>query len=212
VKSVVVLGKGDLAIKVCEWFKKSSDHDLVAIVPVIPEPSWTSSLLKWSIKNNVPAVSSGDYRDLSCSPDLAVSIFYDKIIRSYFIEKCGKIINLHNSPLPKYRGVSPINWALKNEEEEHGVTIHQMTPGLDNGPIFGQIKYSIYHDIDEVSDVYNRALEYAYALFVQTIPILDKIKPREQDELKSSYYSKKNNVLLGDRRFFTRKEKDFRTP
>ena len=45
-------------------------------------------------------------------------------LKQNFIDSCKNIINLHNSPLPKYRGVRPINWALKNGEHSHGVTIH----------------------------------------------------------------------------------------
>ena len=117
---------------------------------------------------------------------------------------------MHNSPLPKYRGVSPINWALKNKETEHGVTIHEITPGIDDGPIIGQIKYSIYPDIDEVRDVYNRAMKYGYILFEQTAPMFDKIEPRFQDDSKSIYYDSTKNKFLGDRRYFTRGEKGAR--
>ena len=37
-KKVVILGKGDLAIKVCEWFKESREYELACVIPVIPEP------------------------------------------------------------------------------------------------------------------------------------------------------------------------------
>ena len=135
-----------------------------------------------------------------------MSIFYDKIIKKDFIDKCKKIINLHNAPLPKYRGVSPINWALKNKEQEHGVTIHEINPGIDDGRIIGQIKYSIYPEFDEVIDVLNRSVIYGYSLFVNTIPLLDQITPFEQDENNSSYYSGQENEFLKERRNFTKAE------
>ncbi len=43
-------------------------------------------------------------------------------------------INLHGSLLPRYRGAAPINWALRNGDEETGVTVIHMTPRLDAGP------------------------------------------------------------------------------
>ena len=138
--------------------------------------------------------------------DLAVSIFYDRIIKDWFIRKCHRILNLHNGPLPRYRGVSPINWALKNGENEHGVTIHEITPGIDDGPIVGQIKYSIYPEFDEVIDVYNRGIEYGWTLFQQTMPMMQKIKPRPQNHSEALYYNKDQNALLGERRNFTKKE------
>ncbi len=209
-QNVVLMGKGDLAVKVANWFLHSPKYKLVTIVPVIPEPAWTQSLSVWAGVNGIPIVESGHFKDLpqlaesDGQIDLVMSVFYDKIIKSWFIDRCKKIINLHNGPLPKYRGVSPINWALKNEEYEHGITIHEITPGIDDGPIIGQLKYSIYPKFDEVGDVLQRSLEYGWVLFQQTIPLLDKIKPRQQDDAQASYYSKQDNPRLGERSNFTR--------
>jgi methionyl-tRNA formyltransferase len=111
---------------------------------------------------------------------------------------------LHNAPLPKYRGVSPINWALKNGEIEHGLTIHEITPGIDDGPIIAQLKYSIYPEFDEVIDVYKRSLEYGWTLFQQTMPLIDNVQARPQNDSQASYYSKLDNPRLGDRSGFTR--------
>lgn len=209
-KTVILLGKGDLAIRVASWFLESEKYELVAVVPVMPEPTWAPSLAKWAKAHNIPIVASGHYRDLpgvtnaEWSVDLAMSVFYDKIIKAWFIDKCKKIINLHNGPLPKYRGVSPINWALKNEEVEHGVTIHEITPGIDDGAILGQVKYSIYPKFDEVIDVYKRSLEYGWTLFQQTLPLVEKIQPRKQDEAEATYYNKGDNARLEERSGFTR--------
>jgi methionyl-tRNA formyltransferase len=210
VQTVTVLGKGDLAIRVADWFLKSDKYKLVSIVPVMPEPKWAASFADWARAHQVPIIASGHYRDLpgvespEWSVDLAVSVFYDKIIKAWFIDKCKRIINLHNGPLPKYRGVSPINWALKNGENEHGVTIHEITPGIDDGPIVGQVKYSIYPQFDEVIEVYKRALEYGWTLFQQTIPLLDQIEARQQDHAHATYYSKLDDPRLGERSAFTR--------
>jgi methionyl-tRNA formyltransferase len=205
-----VLGKGDLAIRIAEWFRQSHEYELIAIVPVVPEPSWCCSFASWGKAQGVQVIASGRYKDLprlasaEWTIDLAMSVFYDKIIKDWFINRCRKIINLHNGPLPRYRGVSPINWALKNDETEHGVTIHEITPGIDDGPILGQSKYSIYPDFDEVIDVYKRALEYGWTLFEQTIPLIDKIQPRPQDNSQATYYSRLDNPMLGERSGFTR--------
>jgi len=208
-QNVVVMGKGELGIKVADWFLHSKNYNLVNVVPVKPEPKWAPSLLDWARENGAMTIESGHYKDLPqlASPgkiDLVVSIFYDKIIKAWFIDRCSRIINLHNGPLPRYRGVSPINWALKNGESEHGITIHEITPGIDDGPIVGQLKYSIYPEFDEVVDVYKRSLEYGWVLFQQTMPLLDKIVARPQREDDASYYSKNDNPRLGDRSNFTR--------
>ena len=209
-QTVVVMGKGDLAIRIADWFLQSDKYKLVAVVPVMPEPAWTQSFASWASANRVQIIGSGHYKDLpeistaNGGVDLAVSVFYDKIIKAWFIDKCKRIINLHNAPLPKYRGVSPINWALKNGEIEHGLTIHEITPGIDDGPIIAQLKYSIYPEFDEVIDVYKRSLEYGWTLFQQTMPLIDKVQARPQNDSQASYYSKLDNPRLGDRSGFTR--------
>lgn len=205
--SVVVLGKGSLAVRIAAWFHESPDHQLRWIVPVVPEPSWTASLVAWTRARGVPHVESGDYRELPGAgkiADIGLSVFYDKIVHSDFIARFDRLLNLHNGPLPRYRGVSPINWALKNGEHQHGVTIHEIAPGIDDGPIVAQLEYSIYPDIDEVRDVYERALAYGWTLFEQTMPLLDRIAARRQDDALATSYSTADNDRLGDRRGFTR--------
>jgi len=211
-QSVVLLGKGTLAIRIANWFLNHSDYELRAVVPVIPEPAWTESLSRWADAKLVPLVRSGHYKDITdvlsenWRADLVLSVFYDKIIKPWFIPKCARILNLHNGPLPKYRGVSPINWALKNGETLHGITLHEITPGIDDGPIYSQLLYSIYPEHDEVRDVYARALEYGWTLFTQTMPLLERITPTPQDHAQATYYAMHQNGQLGERRSFTRYE------
>lgn len=204
-KTVVLMGKGTLAIKALQWFlTRPGQYTVKYVIPVFPEPEWTDSLDLFCRYKMVPTLSSDIYIPEHLKVDLAVSIFHDKIIKEDFISRCGKIINLHNSPLPHYRGVSPINWALKDRRTEHGVTIHEITPGIDDGPIISQLKYSIYPETDEVEDVYKRALKYGEVLFKETMPLLWDIVPREQDESEVIYHPSSEDYLLGDRRFFTR--------
>ena len=202
--NITVYGKGDLAIDVCSYLL-STDNNLT-VVPVIPEPIWTSSLVDWCKEYGVTYVESGNYRNLKTKTDLGISVFYDKIFKKDYIESCGKLINIHNGPLPEYRGMSPINWALKDKKSEHGITIHEITPGIDDGPIVSQLKYNIYPEFDEVIDVYKRSLEYGRVLFENTFPILNKIKPTKQNESSVIYHDSSEHHLLGDRKNFTRKE------
>lgn len=210
-KTVTVLGKGDLAIQVAQWFFEQPDYQLTHVVPVIPEPGWTGSLAGWALANDVPCIASGHFRDLPVdeagrASNLGVSVFYDRIVTPAGIALFDRLLNIHNGPLPKYRGISPINWALKNQELEHGVTIHEITPGIDDGPIVAQVKYTIHPEHDEVIDVYLRALRHAWLLFLDTMPVLDRIVARPQDESEATYYSQKQNGLLEERSGFRRNE------
>jgi len=211
-KRTILLGKGTLAIQAAAWLQASDLYELTLIVPDMPEPNWTDSLSTWASTQGIDQIPTGRHEDIpglkedGFQIDLVLSIFYGRIFPAWFINKCDRIINLHNSPLPTYRGIAPVNWALKNGEILHGVTIHEINPGIDNGPIIGQATYSIYPETDEVIDVYNRGLAFGWELFKAVMPRLDDIAPRPQDESLATYYSSDDAVLLEERRNFTRAE------
>lgn len=207
-QKTVLSGKGKLACQALEYlYERQDEYGKIIVLPVIPEPTWTDSLVKKAESYNLEIVYSGHYRDVDWEGvDLLISIFYDKIYKKEQLEKVKKSINLHCAPLPKYRGMKPINHALKNEEKEHGVTIHEILPGIDNGGIISQVKFTINPEIDEVVDVYGRCLEHGWLLFQHTMPQLDKINPRPQNDEEAIYYSSKDDHLLGDRADFRRKD------
>jgi methionyl-tRNA formyltransferase len=50
------------------------------------------------------------------------------------------VLNIHPSALPKYRGPSPVLWAIRNGDASIGVTVHRMNEEIDSGPILAQAK------------------------------------------------------------------------
>lgn len=73
------------------------------------------------------------------NPDLIISILGNQIFKKTLlnIPKYG-CINLHTALLPKYRGLMPTFWVLKNNEPYTGVSIFFMDEGIDSGPILLQ--------------------------------------------------------------------------
>ena len=60
-----------------------------------------------------------------------------------FIDYKKILINSHPSLLPKYKGLTPVRDALKNNETEIGISVHYMTENLDEGKIIKQRKLII---------------------------------------------------------------------
>lgn len=58
----------------------------------------------------------------------------------------GRMLNIHPSLLPKYTGLHTHARALEAGDTEHGCTVHQVTPVLDDGPILGQARVPIKAD------------------------------------------------------------------
>ena len=77
-------------------------------------------------------------------PDLLVSILGNQIFKKQIIELAPKgCINLHTALLPKYRGLMPTFWVLKNNEKYTGVSVFFVDEGIDSGPIIVQEKVEI---------------------------------------------------------------------
>ena len=55
----------------------------------------------------------------------------------------GRMLNIHPSLLPKYRGLNTHARALEAGDAQHGCTVHEVTAELDDGPILGQSKIDI---------------------------------------------------------------------
>jgi methionyl-tRNA formyltransferase len=198
VKTILVLGKGELAIRACE-IAVASGYFVAGVVPVEPEPEWTASLVEWARDYGVPTVALDD----APTVDVALSVYYDRILSPEWIARRGRALNLHNAPLPLYRGVNPINWALKNGEATHGVTLHEVVEEIDAGPIVAQVTFPIWPDVDEVRDVYRRCVAYGRRLLSDVLPILDRL-PAVPQEGATTYYTRDEASLLEERAGWTR--------
>lgn len=80
----------------------------------------------------------------SYKPDLLVSIAGNQIFKKKLIEIAPKgCLNVHTALLPKYRGLMPTFWVLKNDEKYTGVSVFFVDEGIDSGPIIVQKKVEI---------------------------------------------------------------------
>ncbi|MFA5961691.1 MAG: methionyl-tRNA formyltransferase [Parcubacteria group bacterium] len=141
-------------------------------------------------KNKIPVFSPARFGEEEIKelaeqkPDLVIVAAYGKILPQAVLELPGfGAINVHASLLPHYRGPSPIQNAILDNEKETGVTIMLMDTGIDTGAILNQEKTKI--DPDETSS------ELSEKLAKLSIPLLQKtivlwvereITPKPQDD------------------------------
>lgn len=204
--SIAIIGRGHLGI--CALHAATvARYDIRRVVVNRIEPEWDRSLRR-HVERFYPMVdldTSGDWRTLiGADVDLILSVMYDRIIGRELIDDAPRVLNLHLGKLPEYRGMRPINWALRNGESVAGVTLHEVDPGIDTGPIVAQTTFSIFPEVDEVRDVYGRAVRAAEHILLDILPIVDRIKAVPQDETRAAYYSAADIPRLGDRADWTR--------
>ncbi len=83
--------------------------------------------------------------------DLIVLAGFMRILSGPFVRHfAGKIINLHPSLLPNYKGLNTHVRVLQNKEPYHGASVHFVTAGLDEGPVI--IQQSVAVSCDETAD------------------------------------------------------------
>ncbi len=76
----------------------------------------------------------------------------------------GRMLNIHPSLLPKYRGLHTHARAIAAGEGEHGCTVHEVTGELDDGPVLGQARVPIMPD-DTPETLAGRVLEMEHQLY-----------------------------------------------
>ena len=137
------------------------------------------------------AIKHGKLKDLLApfEPDLIVTCAYGRILPEDVLNlPTHGAINIHASLLPKYRGASPINAAILEGDKEAGITIMEMSLGMDEGDILEQIKipltptHTAEQLFDELGDLSAKAI----------VPFLDRffageIEAVPQDPKKATY-------------------------
>jgi len=120
-----------------------------------------------------------------------VLVSYGKIIPQSTIDLFHPgIINVHPSLLPKYRGPSPIETAIKNGDSITGVSIMQLSAQMDAGPVYSSKEYKLTGTENSL-ELYHALADFGTDLLLETLPrILDgTLTPSTQNEQDATYCS-----------------------
>ncbi|WP_372885682.1 phosphoribosylglycinamide formyltransferase [Shimia sp.] len=98
-------------------------------------------------------------------PDIICLAGFMRVLTEGFVAPWeGRMLNIHPSLLPKYKGLHTHARALEAGDGEHGCTVHQVTPALDDGPILGQARVPVL-DGDTPGSLAARVLEQEHRLY-----------------------------------------------
>ncbi|WP_228283052.1 methionyl-tRNA formyltransferase [Aliarcobacter cryaerophilus] len=121
-------------------------------------------------------------------PDFIVVAAYGQILPKEILN-LAPCINLHASILPDYRGASPIQEGILNDDEYLGVTSMLMEEGLDCGDILG---YSYLKNEKNmlVSEAFTKLSNLAAKLTITTLDNFDKLQPIKQNDSSATFCKK----------------------
>ncbi|WP_027237381.1 phosphoribosylglycinamide formyltransferase [Leisingera caerulea] len=76
--------------------------------------------------------------------DIVCLAGFMRVLTAGFVSQFeGRMLNIHPSLLPKYKGLHTHARALEAGDAEHGCTVHEVTPRLDDGPVLGQARVPV---------------------------------------------------------------------
>jgi len=103
------------------------------------------------------------------SPKLVVLAGFMRILTPYFVHRyAGRLLNIHPSLLPKFKGLHTHRRALEAGEKVHGASVHFVTEALDGGPVVLQARVPVKPD-DTPEILAARVLEKEHVIYPMVV-------------------------------------------
>lgn len=101
------------------------------------------------------------------------------------------LINLHAGKLPNYRGGSPLNWQIINDEKYFGISVIKIDKGIDTGDIIFEKKFKLLNKY-KIEDLHRIANYFFPKLLYNSIfKLISGKKLKKQNEKKAKYYKQR---------------------
>ena len=179
---VLFMGSGTLACPALERLLEDRAYEVVTVVTQPDKPKGRHRAVgacpakEYAETKGVPVMTperigadEAVQEIRALAPDIMVVAAYGQYIKPAVLEIPPlEAINIHPSLLPKYRGASPIQWAVANGEEETGVTILYVSKEMDAGDIVLQRRMPIDPD-DTAASLTPRLAELGADLLMEAL-------------------------------------------
>ena len=161
-----------------------------------------SPVKRWALERNIDVVTPEKLRDPQFLAELGntdwdvfIVAMYAKIIPKELLDMPHRgVLNVHPSLLPKFRGPSPVLSAILADERETGVSIMQLTEGMDEGPVVAQARIEIEEEAWPLkgSQMETLLAQEGGNLLAELLPdwVAGSLTPEEQDATKATYTKK----------------------
>lgn len=174
-------------------------HNILAVVTQPDKPVGRKNIITpppvklAAVKNNITVMQPqvldsafGEAIKILC-PDVIIVVAYGKILPRFVLD-IAPCINLHASILPKYRGASPIQQMILSDDSDFGISIMQMSDGVDSGDILCIKKFA--RSNEDYPTLAQRLAKLGAQAICEVLEKFDTIQPYPQDEAQASYCKK----------------------
>jgi len=105
-------------------------------------------------------------------PQLVVLAGFMRILTPTFVHHyAGRLVNIHPSLLPRFKGLHTHQRALDAGVEVHGASVHYVTEELDGGPVFLQVEIPVFRE-DHADTLAERLLQQEHRLYPAAIQLI----------------------------------------
>lgn len=124
-------------------FQKKYNIEIIGVLTNNTNRLGQADLTALCQENNIKLLFDiNDILNLDC--DFLISVQYHEILKKEHIQVAKKAaINLHMAPLPEYRGCNQFTFAIIDDKNEFGTTLHMMDEGIDSGDILAESRFEI---------------------------------------------------------------------
>ncbi len=184
---IVFMGTGEIALPSLRWLIESSGHEIVGVytqpdkpvgrkqvltppeVKVVAEAAGIPVFQPETLRKNPEALAEL----AALEPDLQVVMAYGQILPRAVIETPRiACVNLHASLLPRHRGASPIQAAIREGDAETGITLMHIVPALDAGDMILKHALAIAPD-DTGGTLHDKLAELGPGILAEGLPLLE---------------------------------------
>ncbi len=198
---IIFMGTPDFSVPALKALVEAG-HDVIAVITQPDKPKGRGKEVQMppvkeqALEYNIPVYQPVKARDpefvkflTDLAPEVMVVAAFGQLLPKSILDipQYG-CINIHASLLPKYRGASPIQYAVINGEKESGITTMMMAEALDTGDMLDQAKVTL--DLKETGgSLHEKLSQIGGSLIIKTLKKLeDKTAVRiPQDESKFTY-------------------------
>ena len=177
---VLISGRGSNLKAILDAIRRG---ELPAVVRAVVSDRAQAAGLAYARAENIDtlALDAADYADRNdydralqglidrFEPDLVVLAGFMRILTPAFVQHYrGRLINIHPSLLPEFRGLNTHQRALDEGVAEHGASVHFVTEELDGGPVIVQVQVPVLPG-DDAERLAARVLKQEHRLYSHAI-------------------------------------------
>lgn len=197
---IVFIGGKAIGYGILSYLLETDEVVAIYTNPSDQHPTWFPSIKPLADKYNIPYYIRDVNDGIGFKHDYIICAYYDRIVKKEILNQ-PKIdaINIHMGLAEEYRGCYPTTFPIIDGKKWAGITIHRMTEGVDDGPIYWQLKVSV-DPTDTGQTLYYKCTGAGIAAFIENWGMIKegKILLRDQVTTKNTIYHKREDFPLLD--------------